>query len=129
VRPRLHKPKYEPKEKLALTAQQIQRVIACVELEHRPLIVCAALTGLRIGEILALKWQDIDFARRLLTVSHNLWHGHLVTPKTKSSKRTVYISGPLAEVLEAHYQYSRWKAPAEWVFARAKTAALTTRIL
>src|SRR4029079_1793385 len=38
---------------------------------NRGLFLCAALTGLRIGEILALRWQDIDFQTGKLSVAHS----------------------------------------------------------
>lgn len=55
-------------------------------------------TGMRIGELLALKWQDIDFDEQIISITKTLYNPHyraadyqLLTPKTKSSVRTIDI--------------------------------------
>jgi integrase len=42
----------------------------------------AALTGLRCGELMALRWRDIDFAGQAVRVRGNLSYGEIVTPKS-----------------------------------------------
>ena len=42
----------------------------------------AALTGLRRGELLALRWRDVDFAGQAIRVRANLSYGQIVTPKS-----------------------------------------------
>ena len=37
--------------------------------------------GLRCGEMMALEWTDIDFAKRQLTVARSEWKGHVTMPK------------------------------------------------
>jgi integrase len=37
--------------------------------------------GLRLGEIIALEWRDIDLAARRLTVERSDWLGHVTAPK------------------------------------------------
>lgn len=68
-------------------------------------------TGLRIGELLALQWQDIDFNKKTLSVRKNLVvrrkgksYGSacfsLTTPKTKSSMRKIGIDDKTLEILQ-----------------------------
>jgi integrase len=59
VRRKLHRPEYERKEKPALSAAQVRRVIDSIAEPSKPLFVVLALTGLRIGEALGLRWQEI----------------------------------------------------------------------
>lgn len=61
-------------------------------------------TGLRIGEVFALSWADIDFDARTLTVNKQLikeddkqWH--ISPPKTKASNRTILIGETLLRAL------------------------------
>ena len=63
-------------------------------------IVLCLYTGLRIGELLALEWSDIDFTKGELAVSKTCYDGQdengkscriTGTPKTESSKRTIAI--------------------------------------
>src|ERR1700693_30088 len=60
---------------------------------------CAAETGLRLGELCALRLEDVDLEKRCINVQHSLWNGHLGTPKTLSSIRQVMISEPLTYVI------------------------------
>jgi len=61
-------------------------------------------TGMRIGELLALTWNDIDFSRREIIVnkSSSQIKGKIVisTPKTKSSIRRISIHSKLASMLK-----------------------------
>ena len=50
------------------------------------LIVVALRTGLRIGELFALRWQDVDLDRGVLRVARNWSSGHLLTPKSGKSR-------------------------------------------
>lgn len=68
-----------------------------------------AYTGLRIGEMIALQWSDIDFINNTLRVyktyynpSNNKLHYKLLTPKTESSVRTITIDPLLIELLIMH---------------------------
>lgn len=70
-----------------------------------------AYTGLRIGEMIALKWADIDFTNQTLRVyktyynpTNNKLDYQLLTPKTESSVRTISIDAVLIDLLELHKQ-------------------------
>jgi integrase len=119
VRPKLHRPIGERKEKPTLTPEQIRRVEEGFPVELRALCVCAALTALRLGELLGLRWADVDFETRTLTVSHSLYRGKLVEPKTESSKRKIRMSGKLAERLWEHRAGSKWTSSDDFIFCRA----------
>lgn len=62
-------------------------------------IILCLYTGIRIGELLALSWNDIDFDRKLLFINHTvtnikengIYSNILQEPKTKSSKRVIPI--------------------------------------
>ncbi len=79
------------------------------ELEGTPLYapcVLAATTGLRRGELLALRWQDVDLEARELHVRAALEqvNGRVTRqrPKTTRSRRTVPLSPKAVEALKAH---------------------------
>jgi integrase len=65
-----------------------------------PLFLCAARTGLRQGELLALQWDDVNLRGRFLEVRRNFTHGRLTTPKSGESRR-VDLSRELMATLEA----------------------------
>jgi integrase len=60
-----------------------------------------ALTGLRIGELLALRWQDVDSATGVLQVRQTVYEGHFDEPKSKRSRREIPMSGKCREILES----------------------------
>ncbi|MBP1610278.1 MAG: hypothetical protein H6Q04_2513, partial [Acidobacteria bacterium] len=53
------------------------------------LFICVALTGVRLGELLALQWKYVDLKSQVLRVAHSLYKRQLVAPKTVSSARTI----------------------------------------
>jgi integrase len=67
---------------------------------RHPLFLCALRTGLRQGELLALRWADLDFAGRFIRVEQNLVRGALTTPKNHQRRR-VDLSTQLALELQA----------------------------
>lgn len=64
------------------------------------LVLLAGSAGLRRGEIIALKWTDLDFARRLIHVQRGIWRGVEGTPKGGRS-RFVPMTPELYEALRA----------------------------
>ena len=57
------------------------------------------LTGLRVGELLALRWQDVDLAGGLLHVRQTVYEGHFDEPKSRSSARSVPLAPGVIETL------------------------------
>lgn len=70
-----------------------------------PLVHLMAYTGLRQGEALALKWSDIDFENKKITVNKTaVWikgKQTLQTPKTKNSKRVISIDPNTLSILKS----------------------------
>src|ERR1044071_5841889 len=93
------------------------------------LFLCMALTGLRVGELLGLRWRDIDFQNRRLTVMRTLWRKKLLTPKTEASKRTLHLPVALVEILKIQRHQSTWTAPDDFVFAKEDGAPLNADAL
>jgi len=68
-----------------------------------------AYTGFRVGELCALKWQDIDFTEHMIKVArtyynpdHSILKYELQTPKTKSSRRTITVDEMVTKELKIH---------------------------
>jgi len=86
------------REKTILTREEAQRLIQTSRGDpYHPLYVLALTTGMRIGELLALRWRDIDLDRGMLTVNGTVVHtldGELAIqePKTKSARRQIQLS-------------------------------------
>lgn len=89
---------------------------------HYPFFVCALRTGMREGELIALKPGDIDFKGGFIEVKRNCVRGVISTPKNGRTRR-VDMTAQLAEILESHLIYRKketlskgWKKPSEWLF-------------
>jgi integrase len=65
----------------------------------RSITLLLVLTGLRIGELLALRWGNVDLDARILRVMETVYDGHFDKPKTKRGKRTIPIGAETAAVL------------------------------
>ena len=76
----------------------------------------AVLTGLRIGEILALRWKRVDLLRGNIEVAETYSDGEFGPPKTRSSNRIIPISGFLRGVLESYRASKVCRAPNDLVF-------------
>jgi integrase len=78
--------------------EDIRRILAAAdETPHGTLIYVAATTGLRLGELLGLRWREIDLSNGALSVTQTAqWvDGRMIfrTPKTAKSRRSVALSG------------------------------------
>lgn len=81
-----------------LTVDEVNRLVSALEEPARGIVVMAVLTGMRIGELLALRWSNVDSERRVIRVRETVYEGHVSTPKTRSGIRDVPI-GPRLEKL------------------------------
>ncbi len=71
-----------------------------------PLYLMALTTGMRRGEMLGLRWEDVSFSKETITIRQNLVATSkgtkINTPKTDDSERTIDISPQLVSVLKKH---------------------------
>ena len=90
------KPKAAEYLPLYFSHEEFHRLLSIVaDSDTRDLILCAILTGMRLGELTALRWEDIDFAKKLIYVQN--YSGFT----TKSRKiRVVPMNDELATVME-----------------------------
>ena len=79
---------------------EVQRLLLKLEDPCRTVVLVAVSTGLRIGEILALRWRRIDLLQNTIEVAETYSRGEFGPPKTRSSRRTIPISASLAAVFK-----------------------------
>ena len=113
-------PPKKAKEMQVLTTSEMRRLLiqakedGCYEM-----VILELSTGLRRGEIAALKWEDIDFSTGNIRIDKQLYPEKgeqlLIDPKTKASVRTLILPPQVINVLS---EYRRNRIPqSEWVFA------------
>ena len=81
----------------------------------RAVILAAAFTGLRMGELLALRWRHVDFANRILHVQRNFVEGEEDTPKSHR-RRSVPLSDQAVVALDALSRREHFTEPGDLVF-------------
>jgi integrase len=87
----------------------------------RALYRTAAMTGLRQGELVALRWLDIDWTASRIRVRQNYVRGEFGTPKSRRSTRSVPMADEVAGELERLFQASAAQAEGDLVFADPRT--------
>ncbi len=92
------------RDKIVAPAQAAALVHALPDAHDRALWGTALYAGLRRGELLALRWEDVDIAAGQIRVerSWDISEGHAVAPKSREGRRTVPIAGGLRTLLAAH---------------------------
>lgn len=86
----------------ALTAEELESLIAAVPDDHlgpidRILYATAAMTGMRKGELQALRWMDVDWSAQVIRVRRSYSFGEFTKPKSQRAARAVPMSERQAE--------------------------------
>jgi len=80
---------------------------------YSPLWLLALTTGMRRGELLGLRWQDVDFEHRALHVRQSVvalnGAAHIQEPKTSAARRTVKLPAEALAALKTHRTRQREK--------------------
>jgi integrase len=82
-----------------LTFDEVQTILHIAQGQERSLFTVLLLSGMRPGEVLALRWDDVDCERNEVRVRKTLSRYGLGTPKTKGSKREVEMHAPVRAAL------------------------------
>jgi integrase len=87
----------------------------------RALYLTAAMTGMRQGELFALRWMDVDWLAHRVRVRRNYVHGRFGTPKSKRSSRSIPLADQVARELELLFQASSYQRDEDLVFGHPHT--------
>jgi integrase len=91
-----------------------------------PMILTLSRTGCRLGEAIALRWEDVAFTERRILIRRSVRHGKTKAPKNGKARR-VDMSRQLAEVLQGWQSLQEAEAvvagqePSPWVFPALAT--------
>jgi integrase len=97
------RPQLKREEIRPLDRDQTRRLLEAAAGDRlRAFYVVAVSTGLRPGELLALRWSDVDLDAGKLRINRTLSQGHFTTPKTPRSRRKVELSNTAQAALKAH---------------------------
>jgi integrase len=94
-----------------LTAEELKKFLAAAkELENHTnysLVLTLAYTGVRRGEAFGLKWENVDFDNKTITIERTRDNKGVRSPKTKNSYRTILIDDTLTSQLKIYRTWCR----------------------
>lgn len=108
---KIKRPKIVEKQVECFSIQEQKKIeeaaLSAKKDKYRGIVLCL-YTGLRIGELLALTWNDIDFDKNILSVTKTCHDGNedgkhvriIDTPKTENSRRQIPLSKTLVKMLK-----------------------------
>ena len=112
-------PRMARREMQTLSAPQVRDLLDAASGDRlKTLYVVAVTTGMRQGELLALRWRDVDLEQGVLRIRGNLQGGEIVEPKSAKSRRQIELAATTVRSLRLHRQQQnreRLALGAEWV--------------
>ena len=87
----------------------------------RAIYLTATMTGLRQGELIALRWSDVDWPAARIRVRRNFTRQAFGTPKSKRSSRSVPLADRVAGEMERHFKGTAFDADEDLVFPHPLT--------
>jgi integrase len=82
-----------------LTLAEVEELLLYLEELTRTAVLVDVMTGFRVGELLALKWQDVDFEKSEIHITRSISLQHVSECKTEASRKPVPLDARLAESL------------------------------
>lgn len=104
-----------------LTIEDLRLLLPALDFREYVLVVIAVTTGLRVSELFALQWQDVDFANFRITVARSIVKQRIGCCKTDASHAAVPLPREVAEVLHEWQALAIYRSPCDWVFASSDT--------
>lgn len=97
-------PKIEKVEVKSFTLDEMKIIIDGAEDDLKAFCALGFFTGMRSGEMIGLRWSDIDFKKREISIKQAIKMGVISTPKTQSSVRTIDILDQLMPYLKEQHK-------------------------
>lgn len=104
-------------EEIVLTAIELGALLSELRDPFSTLILLAAVTGLRRGELFGLKWADVDFGHCEMQVVRSLVDQVEGPPKTLASRRSIPLAAELSAALLTWRAKTEYPAATDWIFA------------
>ena len=99
-----------------LTASELQKLLSQLEGPYYVMTFLAAVTGLRVSELLALKWGDVDFAAGEIRLTRAIVCTHVGSLKTEASQKPVPMDAGLSAVLVDWRRKCPYNQDSDYVF-------------
>lgn len=97
-------PRSEKVDISPFSLDEIFKILNTATAQYKNFFALGFFSGMRSGEMVGLKWSDIDFKRKEISIKRAIKMGVISTPKTVGSTRTIDIIDSLLPYLEEQYK-------------------------
>jgi integrase len=101
---------------VVLTIDEVGRLLLELREPWRTAVYVALTTGLRVSELLGLKWGDVNFAAGEIHLSRGIVRQHVGAMKTEASRRPIPMDEGLAHVLVCWREIAPYKQDGDFIF-------------
>jgi hypothetical protein len=114
-------------EAILVTPQEAWNIICRMKPFARLLTLLIAVTGLRIGEVLALKWEHVDWGKFRIRVVSNFVRDKFGEPKSAASKKPVVLHPLVMGLLKNWRETTSYAGDEDFIFASVRLRQSTAR--
>jgi integrase len=115
-------------EAVLVTPQEAWSIICRMKPFGRLMTLLIAVTGLRIGEVLALKWRHVDWSKFRIHVVSNFVRGRFGEPKSAASKRPVVLHSLVMGLMKNWRETTAYAGNDDFVFASDRLKGKAPRV-
>ena len=99
-----------------LDPAEFQALLLELSRRERVMVMLDGITGLRRGELIALRWRDIDFELMQADVTHSVWHNVEGNTKTEASRKPVPLHPFVIEELKQWKLATLYRSDNDYLF-------------
>ena len=100
-----------------LTVDELVKLLAAIPEPFRTAVFLDGASGLRVGELLGLKWEDVDFKKSVIYIRRSIVKQRVGPPKTEASQKPIPMNSELAKALRLWKMKTTYNHPSDWVYA------------
>lgn len=112
----VHDSSKRKKQPRSLTVAEFHTLSRHLREPFKTMVLLQLCLGLRVSELLALRWKDVDWVGSKLKVEHGIVNQHLDSVKTEGSRKTMSLDPGLLSVLSAWKQWTEFRDAGDWIF-------------
>ena len=100
-----------------LTVDELVKLLIAIPEPFRTAVFLDGASGLRVGELLGLKWEDVDFKQNVIYIRRSIVKQKIGPPKTEASQKPIPLNSELAKALRLWKMKTTYNRPDDWVYA------------
>jgi integrase len=104
-------------EPVVLTVEELKALLSELEGIYRVMVYVSGVTGLRVSEVIGLRWSDCDFEAGEIRLKRGIVRQYETEMKSEASRKPVPLEADLAEVLMDWHAECAYNQPNNYIFA------------